>query len=215
MAKKKSIKNTLVLLVILGVYFIFKYDDSESSLSQSELTTPEIVDDRYSVLEGCTLISNRRNDGDSFFVKHPKGETEFRLYFVDTPESAYKEYWNGENNGKRLDDQAEYFGIDRESAITAGVEAKDLMHHLLENETFTVVTKWENVYSPERKYAFVITELTGKKAYFHEVLVQHGLARIHTKPADLPSGVSSHTQLKKLRSMESQAKELRLGAWSQ
>jgi endonuclease YncB( thermonuclease family) len=214
MAKKDSVRNSLILLAILAAYFIFTDEGSEPSAPLSELSVPEVVDDRYEVLEGCELVTNKRNDGDSFFVKHAGGETEFRLYYVDAPESAYKEYRNGENNGKRLDQQAEYFGIDREGTVAAGVEAKDLMLYLLEGQPFTVITKWENVYSPERKYAFVVVEETGKEAYLHEILVQNGLARIHTKPTSLPDGTGVDEQLDKLKSLERSAKAEKRGAWA-
>ncbi|MFC5051742.1 thermonuclease family protein [Rubritalea spongiae] len=215
MAKKKSVKNTLIVLVILAAYFIFKGEDSEPRAPISELSIPETVDGSYEVLKNCRLVKNSRNDGDSFFVKHTKGETEFRLYYVDAPESAYKEYRNGENNGERLDDQAAYFGTQRERAIEVGIEAKDLTHYLLDGGAFKVLTKWENVYGPERKYAFIVVKEAGREVYLHEVLVQNGLGRIHTKPAPLPSGVSSQVQLKKLRDLERRAKEQQLGAWAQ
>lgn len=219
MEKKKSMRNTLILLAVLAGYFIFKGDDPNTRESgsdpETELSLPEIVDDRYELLENCRLVRNRRNDGDSFFVKHSKGETEFRLYYVDAPESAYKEYRGGENNGARLDDQAAYFDLDREGAVATGIEAKNYIYDLLGKGSFTVVTKWENVYGPERKYAFVIVDVLGQQVYLHEALVQKGLARIHTKPASLPSGESTKAQLKKLRGLESLAKSQGSGAWSQ
>jgi endonuclease YncB( thermonuclease family) len=58
-------------------------------------------------LKKCRLITGRNSDGDSFHVKHEKGENQFRLYFVDAPESEYKEYGGGENNSERLNEQAE------------------------------------------------------------------------------------------------------------
>ncbi len=38
-------------------------------------------------LEGCRLIPNQWNDGDSFHVLHEGNEFIFRLYFVDAPEA--------------------------------------------------------------------------------------------------------------------------------
>lgn len=46
-------------------------------------TTPD-----WQKLEGCQLIQNEWNDGDSFHVRTAEGtEFIFRLYFVDTPET--------------------------------------------------------------------------------------------------------------------------------
>ena len=57
---------------------------------------------KWKVYENATLIENKYNDGDSFHVQCAKGDVEFRIYYVDTPESAAKTYRNGENNFKRL-----------------------------------------------------------------------------------------------------------------
>src|SRR5690606_41234380 len=46
--------------------------------------------------EGCQLVDHRQNDGDSFRVRLPNGRVEqFRLYFVDAPESDFRTYKGG------------------------------------------------------------------------------------------------------------------------
>ncbi len=41
----------------------------------------------WTKLQGCTLLANPSNDGDSFHVRHDGKEYIFRLYFVDAPET--------------------------------------------------------------------------------------------------------------------------------
>ena len=95
-------------------------------------------------LSECRLIEVRNSDGDSFHVKHEKGETEFLLYFVDAPETAYRTYRNGGNNGKRLDEQAgEFVGVSREEVVEIGKEAKAFVLGILKKGDFKVLTKWE------------------------------------------------------------------------
>ena len=154
-------------------------------------------------LSECRLIEGRNCDGDSFHVKHEKGETEFRLYFVDAPETAYRTYRNGGNNGKRLDDQAgEFGGVSREEVVEIRKEAKAFVLGILKKGDFKVLTKWENVYGPERKYCFVIVPWNGTELYLHELLVVKGLARVHMKGTDLPGGRSRQEQKMLLESWE-------------
>jgi endonuclease YncB( thermonuclease family) len=155
------------------------------------------------LLSKCRLIQGRNSDGDSFHVKHEKGETEFRLYFVDAPESGYRTYRNGEDNGKRLDDQAwEFGGVSRSQVVKIGKEAKDFVLEILKQGEFKVLTKWENVYGPERKYCLVIVPWDGAEVYLHELLVVKGLVRVHTKGTDLPGGRSRQEQERLLEKWE-------------
>lgn len=154
------------------------------------------------LLVDCRLVEGKNSDGDSFHVKHEKGETEFRLYFVDSPESAYRTYRGGDNNGKRLDEQAREFGVSREEVIKVGKEAKDFVLGLLRKGDFKVLTKWEEVFGPDRSYCFVIVPWDGKEVYLHELLVVKGLVRVHTKGADLPGGRSREEQEDLLESWE-------------
>ena len=157
----------------------------------------------FELLEGCRLIEGRNSDGDSFHVRHGRGETEFRLYFVDAPESAYRTYRGGEDNGDRLDEQArEFGGVSRDEVVTIGKEAKDFVLGILRKGNFKVLTRWEEVYGPERRYALVIVPWQGKEVYLHELLVAKGLARVHTKGTDLPGGRERKEQEKLLEKWE-------------
>ena len=62
----------------------------------------------YEEFTGCRLENHRQNDGDSFHVRLPDGRVEqFRLYYVDAPESAFRRYASGENNHRRIGEQAD------------------------------------------------------------------------------------------------------------
>lgn len=69
-------------------------------------------------MDGCQMIANPANDGDSFHVDYNGKEYIFRLYFVDTCEVSTR-------FPDRLKDQAEYFGISPEQAIELGKQAKE------------------------------------------------------------------------------------------
>lgn len=180
----------------------------------TELTTVKFLSKEFDILKKCSLIDHRNNDGDSFHVKHGNKETEFRLYFVDAPESKFKKYQDGKDNGDRIRDQGKYFGeLDMQVTIETGRAAKAFVLDLLSKENFTVVTKWEDVFTPERKYCYVIVSWEGKELYMHELLVAKGLVRIKTRGSSLPDKTTFFNHREKLLKMEHQAKTARLGAW--
>jgi len=224
MAKKtNSILWRLGALVVLAAVAWMKYQESPGQgaagpqSSNSGTSQYEGVPDsakNYETLDGCELIAHRHNDGDSFHVQCGAGDVEFRLYYIDAPESAAKRYRNGENNFKRLAQQGRAMGGMSQKQTTAiGQEAKHFVKNLLGKQPFQVITRWENVYGPERRYAFVVVKWDGKDRYLHEILVEKGLGRIHTRAAKLPDGTSTSAHLRYLRKLEKSAKQGRKGAW--
>lgn len=168
----------------------------------------------YEVYRGCTLVTEKHNDGDSFEVKLPDGRNVIlRLYFVDTPESAFKRYGGGETNAARIRDQAAAMGgITPEQAVEIGQKAKTYTLGVLA-KPFDIYTNWDSPYHDERYHAF-IRILDGKQPeWLHERLVERGFCRIFTKPADLPDGTPAETHRKALREMERKAKQANAGAW--
>ncbi len=87
-------------------------------------------------LEGCKLVSNKSNDGDSFHVLHEGNEYIFRLYFVDTPETAMDSQMES-----RIADQAAYFRITTDQALEIGKDAAAFTSKRLSG-TFTVYTRF-------------------------------------------------------------------------
>lgn len=178
------------------------------------LTPVRLVSDRFDIIEGCTLIDRRGNDGDSFMVRTPGGREEFRLYFVDAPESAARTYGNGDTNHRRIAKQGVSLGgLNQHETTQVGVEAKLFVKKLLGERKFRVATSWESVYRSHRKYAFVIVHWEGEERYLHELLVARGLVRIHTKPMTLPDNTAGARHKKHLYELEKNAKKMRYGAW--
>ncbi|RYD37687.1 MAG: hypothetical protein EOP87_03035 [Verrucomicrobiaceae bacterium] len=169
---------------------------------------------RYEVHRGCTLAADNTNDGDSFRVLLPDGRREiFRLYFVDTPESAFKSYRNGENNHDRIREQAAYFGISPEEAVEVGKEGKRFVLGLLAKSTFTLHTEWDSPFRDRRYHAFIEVNDRGKTRWLHEVLIEKGFARLKTKPADLPDGTKADNHRRHLESLQAAARKSRMGGW--
>jgi endonuclease YncB( thermonuclease family) len=162
---------------------------------------------KFEILTGLRLKSDRDNDGDSFILAGPDGDSHhFRIYFVDAPEKRLHRF-----NGERIDQQAAYFSITREQAIQAGEEARVLVDRLLRERPFHVATRWRRVFDSDRYYAFVFFDDSGED--ISEILVSHGLARIHTEGADLPDGRRRRAFEAHLRSLEAEAGRQRKGAW--
>lgn len=169
----------------------------------------------YEIYRNCTLVEARNNDGDSFMLRLPDGrQAEFRLYFVDTPESAFKRYAGGETNHERIRQQAaELGGITPEQAVEIGKQAKHFTLGLLASRPFTIYTCWDSPYHDERYHAFVEVQENGKSRWLDELLVERGLVRMKTKPADLPDGTPASTHSAHLRDLERSAKKNGTGVW--
>ena len=169
----------------------------------------------YEHHRGCTLVKGNHNDGDSFMLKLPNGRTaEFRLYFVDTPESAFKSYAGGETNHERIRQQAaEMGGITPQQAVEIGKKGKAFTLALLEESSCDIFTCWDSPFQDKRYHAFVQVKVNGKARWLHELLIERGLARIKTKPANLPDGTSAAKHKDHLRELERKAKRDGTGVW--
>ena len=169
----------------------------------------------YELFRNCALAEARHNDGDSFLVRLPDGKkAEFRLYFVDTPESAFKSYAGGDNNHQRIREQAaDIGGITPQQAVKIGQDAKHFALELLGSRPFEIHTCWDSPFNDQRYHAFVRVIQDGKPRWLHELLVEKGFVRIHTKGADLPDGTSATKHKAHLKELESTAKRAQVGAW--
>jgi endonuclease YncB( thermonuclease family) len=169
----------------------------------------------YETYRNCTLTEARNNDGDSFVVRLPDGrKSEFRLYFVDAPESAFKRYPGGETNHARIREQAaEMGGITPEQAVEIGKKGKAFTLGLLASRPFTLHTEWDNPFNDNRFHAHVEVIQDGNTRWLHQVLLERGLARLKTKGASLPDGTSTAKEKDHLRILERAAKRAEVGAW--
>ncbi len=230
MRKKKSLGSIVLGLIILAVTWFLQEKGLISKdggsgggpdlkelfgkVSADGFTPVQTSGSGWTHLQDCRFITGRNSDGDSFHVKHEEGETEFRLYFVDTPESQFKSYRDGNTNGPRIAEQGAYFGdLSQDETTAIGSQGKAFVKKVLSQNDFQVLTKWENVYGPDRKYCLVVVPWQGEQVYLHELLVASGLARIHTRGADLPQGRDFHSQKSFLKGKEKDARDKKIGAW--
>ena len=186
-----------VLLLAIAVAFYFNH------LAEKVQATSGKVGD-FDVLRGARWVSHGANDGDSFHVAHGGDEHVFRLYYVDCPEKSSRNYKH------RVAEQGEYFGgLTEPETVEVGLEAKDYVEFLLRGHEFEIYTRWQEVYSSGRYFAFV--KIDGR--YLSELLVEKGLARIYTRGVNLPDGTRSKEQRDRLHRIEQAARQAKLGGW--
>jgi endonuclease YncB( thermonuclease family) len=157
----------------------------------------------WTVLEGCRLIANSANDGDSFHVRHEGKEYIFRLYYVDAAETDL-------SFPDRVKEQGRYFRLKDQETVALGQDAKHFTAQVLGGTDFTVVTKWEDARGNSRlsrQYAFVITP----KGDLDELLMEKGLVRLYGMRVDDSLGSRKYF---KLKALEQRAKTQNLGAWN-
>lgn len=205
---KQSTWPFLALLLVAGGLWL-KDQLAEPKSSETEVR----VGEGWERIEGCRWVSHDRNDGDSFRLKLPDGKVEeFRLYFVDAPESAFRQYGGGRSNHDRIAEQAEVLKVSSEQAVEIGKAAKKLVSKWCAKRDLTIVTQWDDPFGDRRYHAFIEMP-AGGEPWLHERLVQAGLVRIHTKGSDLPNGTSRSQQEKHLRDLEQVARDQGAGAW--
>jgi len=214
---KSSFIPLLILLAAISLWAFDTYWQASTARRSAPAENPPLPSKtgRYETYTGCTLAPDRGNDGDSFRVKLPDGRAEiFRLYFVDTPESAFKSYGDGQNNHRRIDQQAaDMGGITPQQAVEIGKNAKAFTLATLEKSPFTIHTEWDSPFNDRRYHAFVEVQVDGKPRSLHELLIEQGLARILTKGAPMPDGTSKRNQETRLYKLQSTAKFKGSGAW--
>ena len=209
--KSKSRGPFFTLLLVAAAVALWAIDQRPAPAAVS---TPGTTG-AYETYLACTLAPARNNDGDSFMVRLPDGrEAEFRLYFVDTPESAFKSYPGGDTNHERIRQQAaEMGGISPQQAVEIGRQGKVFTLGLLGGRPFDLHTRWDSPFKDRRYHAFVEVRQDGESRWLHELLVERGLARIKTKAADLPDGTPAAQQHGRLRELERAAQGQRVGVW--
>lgn len=225
MSRRTTRSAVIPILILAAAIFLWAFDTYRQAsptrpvaetAEPAETSPPPSKTGGYETFQDCTLAPDRGNDGDSFRVKLPDGRTEIiRLYFVDTPESAFKSYGGGENNHRRIEQQAaDMGGITSQQAVEIGKKAKAFTLVTLGKAPFIIHTEWDSPFKDERYHAFVEVKVDGKPRFLHELLVEKGLARIHTKGAPLPDGTYERKHEDRLYKLQSTAKANDSGAWS-
>ena len=161
--------------------------------------------ERWKTYEQCRLDeSYASNDGDSFLVQCGRRRYLFRLYFVDAPETD-------ESFPERVQEQADYWGLDRARVLALGAEARRFTATFLK-QPFTVRTKWDDARGrSDRQRYFAVVESDGRSLAAE--LVAAGLARVYGAATALPDGTPAAACWKALRRAEAEARKAGLGAW--
>lgn len=152
----------------------------------------------------CEYVATKDADGDSFRVRSGTIEFNLRLYFVDAPESNMR-------YPERTHEQSDYFGTTLDETMKAGARATEVTREIL-REPFTVRTRWAGGAGRSlepRYYAFVEIGTNS----LAELLVAQGWARTKGVTAALP-GQKSRTFSEKLKGLEAEARQKRLGLWA-
>lgn len=225
--KSKGTSSWLALLLLIAAIGLKVYDQSHGGkatpVPHPPATTQAPTQNKsvshlgnYEVYLNCRLLPHHSNDGDSFLTQTPDGrEVTLRLYYVDTPESQFRHYQNGETNFKRIRQQAaEMGGITPEQAVKTGTQAKHYVLSLLEKAPFTIYTQWDSPFNDQRFHAFIEITEGGRKRWLHELLIEKGLARLKTKPAPLPDGTTINQHMAYLRELQSTARKNKVGVWN-
>lgn len=205
-AKGLSWQYVALLLVALAVWGIEQWRPGLLRGLRDRPATVDagVVTAGFEEIRGCRWVAHRQNDGDSFRLRLPDGRVEqFRLYFADCPESAFKSYAGGRNNHQRIREQARDFGVTAEEAVEIGKQAAERVEALLSTVEITIFTEWDDPFGDRRFHAFV--EMPGG-GWLHEWLVREGLARVHTKGARLPDGTAAAMRKKKLEKLEKEVR---------
>ncbi len=159
-------------------------------------------------IDGCTLVNNEFNDGDSFHVKASGRERIFRLHFVDCPETSD----HNVEMKERVREQAKVFNLTASEVMRAGKKASEFTHAQLSRGPFTVYTRWANAGGASEKkrfYAYIVVNGRG----LDEILVENGWARVHGLPVVLPDGTDGFKHREKLLKLEQNARRNRVGVW--
>ena len=128
----------------------------------------------------------------------------FRLYLVDAPEIDAA-------NPARLVEQAAYFQLTVPQTIELGEAAIAFVQQKL-SKPFTVLTRMVEAGGRSRIgriYALVETA----EGDLGEQLVRNGLARIYGARITPPGLANSRLELEKLKELEKQAAQEKIGAW--
>lgn len=161
---------------------------------------------KWTTYEKCELVEDAYYDGDSFNVKAPTGYTYvFRLYGVDCPETDSR-------IAERIREQQKEFGVPPAELMKWGEKAKRFTRAFL-RRPFTVHTQKEKALGASKKsrYYCVVVGADGER--LDEALAKAGLARAYGRGAEWPERMTRERFIRKLHSLESEAKRDKEGIW--
>ncbi len=164
------------------------------------LAMGDVSGSEWKTLDGCVIIPNRSNDGDSFHVRHEGKDYIFRIYMADAPETSLQ-------IKERVEEQMRVFGVDQATVLKAGQQATDFAMRILE-KPFQVVTRFEDAMGNSKKPRyFAVVRPAGQSKDLAQLLVEAGLARAYGKRADAPKAPT----VSELQQLEDRARKNKVG----
>jgi len=150
--------------------------------------------ERFEVLVGCEVLSDRDNSGSRIWLSHQGREFVGHLYFATTPDPA----------------------LEPKAIADIGGEAWRTAKQLLQTRTSRVFTRWHS--AGERGHYMVMIYIEGSagadRRFLSEILVANGLADYQSLDMILPDGrTHSSAFVRKLAALEQAAQQARRGAW--
>ncbi len=167
-------------------------------------TVVAAAEDKWIEIPNCRLIAHEANDGDSFHVRGGGREYLVRLYFVDAPERSMQ-------IPARVREQADWFGTTGENVLRHGELATARVAEWL-GQPFTMYTQLIDARGASKKQRVFAMVKVGDR-YLCELLVEHGLARIHGFRRNLHDGTFRWDHVRKLEALEKKAKAAGAGVW--
>jgi endonuclease YncB( thermonuclease family) len=158
----------------------------------------------WTLLENCRLENHDYADGDSFHVIHRGRNLQFRLYFVDCPETEMR-------FPERIAEQGKVFALGSEGVVAAGHRAHAFTDEML-SRLFNVLTKWEEAQGASAQELFYTVVLLGNQNLAEE-LVRHGFARAFGMHTDYPTQAGGRQLVAKLKRLQQEASRMKLGAF--
>lgn len=171
-------------------------------LVSSSLALGKTVPSGWTLLENCRLENHDYADGDSFHVIHRGRNLQFRLYFVDCPETDTR-------FSERIAEQGKVFGLDSKGVVAAGHRAHSFTSEML-SRPFDVLTKWEDARGASAQERFYAVVLVGNQNLAEE-LVRHGFARAFGMHADYPTQAAGRQFVAKRKRLKQEASRMKLG----
>ena len=181
----------IVYGVIVGREYLANKPTVEDAPPPAKLEFVREMDPQYEefVKEECKLESVEEWTANFIKISQNGRSFQFRLYFVDTPESELDE-----SSQPMLRAQTEYFGDPPLSdLLNHGKEADEFVRKTLTERPFRIITRFEPARGTKSLYAFVQVDTEDNvRKYLSAMLVRKGLASITAKPSHTPFGQNAY-----------------------
>lgn len=150
------------------------------------------------------MMTERYFDADSFTLAYGRKEGQFRLYYVDAPETDRR-------FPERIHEQARHFGIPNETALSLGKDAAEFTRRFL-SRGCKILTRGDpagGAGKESRQYAVVLAGGTNLATE----LVRRGYARVYGTNHLRATDPREAAWVAELRAADAEARQARRGGW--